>query len=174
MANATDSMERVTRVFNGTYTIQNRATSDYRTFRIRTQKDDAKFAPGQRIISLRTGPGNSWQDWRQFGFVTEDGIKVWRSKSNLIPLAKAFWAIVAEERFGEQYEVLVSATCFRCNRELTVPASIKSGIGPVCADRMTEVVNGQTMTVAEADRIRSIARQYKKLQAEIARVKAEE
>jgi hypothetical protein len=44
-------------VFNGTYTITS-PTGEHRTFRIKTQKDDARFAPGKRTIALLTGSDN--------------------------------------------------------------------------------------------------------------------
>lgn len=36
------------------------------------------------------------------------------------------------------FSVLVAGVCRRCNRKLTVPASIESGIGPECAGRENE------------------------------------
>lgn len=41
------------RLFNGFYTIRNRQTGEHRTFRIATQAEDARFAPGERIVSLQ-------------------------------------------------------------------------------------------------------------------------
>jgi hypothetical protein len=45
-------------IFNGRYTIQNRTTGEHRTFIIRTQPKDSKFAPGCRVAALLTGPDN--------------------------------------------------------------------------------------------------------------------
>ena len=44
------------RTHNGTITIHNPKTGDHRTFQIKTQPADAKFAPGRRVVSLLTGP----------------------------------------------------------------------------------------------------------------------
>lgn len=169
-----NEFEKSTRVFNGTYTIQNRSSSDYRTFRIRTQPDNARFKPGERIIAMRIGPDNSFRSWLQFGTITDEGISVWfKQRERMTKFARAFWAIVAEEKFGDQYEVMASTTCLRCNRELTTPESIRCGIGPVCAERVTEMVNGKTVTVAEAERIRRIARRYKELKQQISSIVGE-
>lgn len=53
---------------NGTLTVKSEGSGEHRTFRIRTQKADADFAPGERIISLLTGPDNT-ASYTQFGFV---------------------------------------------------------------------------------------------------------
>lgn len=45
-------------IYSGTYTITN-SKGEHRTFRIKRQKKDAKFAPGARILSLMVGPDNS-------------------------------------------------------------------------------------------------------------------
>ena len=67
-------------ILNGTFTMTNRESGEHRTFQIRTQPDDAKFAPGKRVIALLRGPDNE-SDYQPFGFVSEDGtIYVWRSK----------------------------------------------------------------------------------------------
>ena len=62
--------------FNGIYTVTNKETGEHRTFAVRTQKEDAKFAPGERIVALLTGPNNE-DDYTGFGFVTPAGIIVW-------------------------------------------------------------------------------------------------
>jgi len=121
---------------NGKVTIKNPATGKHRTFRIRTQPEDSRFAPGKRVVSLRVG-GHSdadWKGWTGFAFVDADGqIKVWRKKQN------GNWPVYARmleypetfESKGAEYQF--EGHCRRCNRELTNPNSIESGIGPVCA-----------------------------------------
>lgn len=121
---------------NGKITITNPKTGNHRTFRIRTQADSANFAPGQRIVSLLTGPDNQ-EDYRGFGFVTEEGrILVWRKKrGNGKPSEFDIFARMLTE--PERYEAegvtyQFSTRCRRCNHELTDPTSISLGIGPVC------------------------------------------
>ena len=37
--------------------------------------------------------------------------------------------------FGEGYRLLLEGRCVKCNKKLTKPESIRTGIGPVCAGR---------------------------------------
>lgn len=52
------------------------------------------------------------------------------------PSHKAFawvWKALQQDAIPEQVEVWHEGRCGRCNRKLTVPASIAAGIGPECA-----------------------------------------
>lgn len=138
---------RAAKVFNGTFTIRNRETNEHRTFSIKTQPDDAQFAPGQRIVSLLTGPDNT-HSYTGFAFINDNGIHVWKSKSNRGSelykgwtnwdwMAEMLWHIAANiphPRFDvRRYELMHEGRCLKCNRKLTTPESIESGIGPICA-----------------------------------------
>ena len=135
-------------IYSGTYTITN-SKGEHRTFRIKRQKKDAKFAPGARILSLMIGSDNE-NSYKGFAFVQEDKIHIWKSCSNKVNdyyaklMKAAIDAIQASEsenvetRFicsGHQYAVMLSKRCVRCNRKLTNPESIKAGIGPECATK---------------------------------------
>ncbi len=123
---------------NGCLTITNTLTGNHRTFRIRTQNDPAGFAPGERIVSLLTGPDNT-SDYTGFGFVKDNGkIVVWRKyrgqggeKSAYEKYADLLMYPEHYEQRGFVYEF--SIRCRKCNRELTTSESIASGIGPICA-----------------------------------------
>ena len=124
---------------NGEITMHNPATDGHRTIRIRTQKVDASFAPGERILYLLNGHDNE-RDYLPFAFVKADGrVIVWaRYRGNGVPsayelLAKMIQNPAPYEAVGVSY--LFSTTCRRCNRTLTTPQSIQNGIGPVCAGR---------------------------------------
>jgi len=135
MTTATVAHEFTIATHNGKITVTNPA-GDHRTFQIKTQKADAKFAPGERIVGLLIGQDNQ-NDFQSFGFVKDDGrVVVWSKYrgTQFERLAKMLTNAESEaERFG--LEFLWSATCRRCNRELTTPESIKSGIGPTCAEK---------------------------------------
>jgi len=146
------SDERASRIFNGYYTIESRK-GGHRTLRIATvAKGKLK---GRRIVSLLTGPNNS-DDYRGFGFVDDDGVQVWkrfagggfsrRVYSEIViakhegmhmKLAKLLWSLAVEDGQAERagYKLLLEARCLRCNRRLTTPESIRTGVGPVCAGR---------------------------------------
>ncbi len=120
---------------NGTLTIENPATGQHRTFRIRTQKQDARFAPGQRIIGLLVGQDNE-NDYLQFGFVNDNGqVNVW-SKYRGTEFEKFGRMISTLEESCKRWNLNAawSVKCRRCNRELTTPESIASGIGPTCSE----------------------------------------
>lgn len=135
------------RVKNGTWTVRNRRTGEHRTFRIKTQRDDAKFAPGMRVLSLLTGPNNE-QDFTGIAFIDDTGVKVWskRRGTQFEQLAQMFWLVAldlpaphpwSEGRMQDEnhYEFMGEARCVRCNRKLTEPVSIETGIGPECGGR---------------------------------------
>ena len=132
--------------FNGTYTIQNVKTGEHRTFRIRTQKETARFAPGKRTVALLTGPNNEL-DYDSFGFVINENIFVWSQKRGQGKMSAYDWyAFMLQDladnngdklrELGKDYRIMLEKRCIRCNRKLTHPDSIASGIGPECASRI--------------------------------------
>ena len=141
-------MEPVT-TCNGFITITNQTTGEYRTFRIRTQKENAKFAPGERVVALLIGSSNT-SDYLGFGFMQENGwISLW--KRNRTPhyegLAKAIRLGFKALENGQEtfttgkatYSVQLSKRCLMCNRPLTTPESLSRGYGPECAARLGKV-----------------------------------
>lgn len=135
-------MEPIT-ISNGFLTVTNESSGGHRTFRVRTQKEDSKFAPGMRVVALLIGPNNT-ADYQGFGFVLDNGwISLW--KRNRTPqyegLAKAVRLASKALENGKDtfqtpkatYSVRLSKRCLRCNRTLTTPESLKRGYGPDCA-----------------------------------------
>jgi len=125
------------RTHNGTVTLKNPATGNHRTFQIRTQPDDSKFAPGQRIVALMDGPDNV-NSYRPFGFISESGwINLWR-KHRESKTFQTYAHMLRDPNHWEEnhsIEYLHEGRCRICNRKLTTPDSVESGIGPVCAAR---------------------------------------
>jgi len=121
------------RTHNGKITVENTIRGTHRTFRIRTQKEDATFAPGERILALLTGPDNT-RSYTQIGFVKDDGqIILWTRYRT-----KQYQRLIRVLQNPSHYETLgcvyhYEGTCRRCNRTLTTPESLRSGLGPVCA-----------------------------------------
>lgn len=120
---------------NGIFTVKSTKTGEHRTFRVRTQKDDARFAPGKRVLGLLTGSDNE-NDYQGFAFVDDFGIHVWTKKRTpaFLAFAKMLEALTAHEAAG-QVEVHAETVCRRCNRVLTDPISVTEGIGPICSGR---------------------------------------
>jgi hypothetical protein len=130
-------METVHAIRNGTFTITNVRTMEHRTFQVRTQRDDARFAPGQRILSVLTGPNNT-NDYQGIAFLN-GGLNVWKRHrgGRFEDYAKFVWKFFnnPEPEWADQFVVEWATTCIRCNRMLTHPLSIAVGIGPDCGDR---------------------------------------
>lgn len=128
------------KIFNGTYTIES-PKGGHRTFRIKTQRDSSKFAPGERIVALLTGPDNT-SSYTSFGFLRDDGtIKLFRKRDtdvfqNYAKMLRQFMLLGDDSQIARMgYKCLVSRCCRRCNKKLTTPESIEAGIGPECATK---------------------------------------
>lgn len=123
------------RTHNGKITVENTVRGTHRTFRIKTQPEDANFAPNERILSLLVGPDNTG-DYLQIGFVKDDGrVILWRKyrTAQYEALVRVLQRPDHYRSLGCQYHY--EGRCRRCNRTLTTPESVQSGIGPVCAGR---------------------------------------
>jgi hypothetical protein len=120
---------------NGIITVENPARGTHRTFRIETQPADAKFAPGERILSLLIGPDNGY-DYLGIGFVKDDGrVILWKryQTEQYHALVRVLQKVDHFRSIGLVYHF--EGRCRKCNRTLTTPESIRSGIGPTCAKR---------------------------------------
>ena len=125
---------------NGMVTVHNPATGNHRTFRVETRE----FPDGaiKRVVSLLIGPDREdWTAWRPFGFaVGSRTVAVWRkyqgAPNDPTDYQKFARMLERPDRFAARgLEYLIEARCRRCNRPLTRPDSIASGLGPVCAGR---------------------------------------
>jgi hypothetical protein len=126
---------------DATFTLVSKRTGARRTFRVRETGDNVP-TPVRRFVDLLVGPENT-SDFHYLCFLHErDGTL------NLKPNKhgwgdEAFRALEwMVRRINERGEALLrdaefwhEGRCGRCGRALTVPESIASGIGPVCAGR---------------------------------------
>lgn len=147
--------ENLTCVPNGIYTIEN-AEGKYITLKVKRQADDARFAPGEYVLSIFKGRDNDNDlAYKGFAFVKPDGIVLWRKarQDNLLKYAAELIRAAALplenpgvddnkaevtydfRHCGRLYHVSVSRRCAFCNRRLTTPGSIRHGYGPNCAER---------------------------------------
>jgi hypothetical protein len=118
-------------------TLRSKATGTRFTYKI-VQSDPAKCRAGQMpvfFVSLLNGADNTG-DFAYIGTIFADGFRVTR-KSRVAadaPSAVAFsWFMKHLE--DSRVEVWHEGRCGRCGRTLTVPESIESGLGPVCAGK---------------------------------------
>jgi hypothetical protein len=121
------------RTHSGIITVLNPETGDHRTFRVRRQRDDSRFMPGERLVALLTGPDNR-SNYRAFGKVTSQGnVHLWRQHWDN-PTYEWFKKFLENPRAYPKLEVTFEGRCLRCGRKLTTPESVKSGIGPRCRE----------------------------------------
>ncbi len=141
---------------NGTYTVQRPDGSHY-TVKVWTAlKGDLA---GKRLISLLVGPNNV-EDYKAVAFWNDDRrvANVWKRFASDVdkracPLDGFHWSTelnVTEKRIAcfvglvlrdsspweeQGFRYLLEGRCLKCNRPLTTPESIETGIGPVCAGK---------------------------------------
>ena len=119
---------------NGTITLENSRTGAHRTLRVHA----VKFQDGtkHRVLQLLTGHDNT-NSYQSFAFVNEAGeVKLWKRFKDGAHAKLA--ALVSNPRklaATPHLHTHCAARCRICNRKLTTPESIKSGIGPICASR---------------------------------------
>ena len=154
---------------DGRYTIKSMSTGNERTIKVKTQGEDAKFAPGERVVALLSGKDNT-TNYTGFGFIRSDScgeyVQIWRRKlgedgkrspwefyGELVQLAATALkeATLAPQddavaRFGvkvaqdtREYEVALGVPCLVCGRPLTRMESIRRGMGSECAEKMGDI-----------------------------------
>lgn len=124
---------------NATLTLVSTKTGTRFTYKVRANDEGDMF-----FVSLLNGPDNT-SDFRYLGRIAGETFWMGRKTPRAgdvgkdAPSMKAFawtWAhLVGEVLPNEQLEIWHEGRCARCNRLLTVPASIASGFGPECAGK---------------------------------------
>lgn len=132
-----NTVEEVARFLSGgkaTFTLVSRATGVRFTFKVR-RKETVTF------VSLLNGPDN-WTNYAYIGMLNLDGNGLrLTAKSNATedaPSVRAFRYFaqnLAKGVLPDTLEFWHTGHCCRCNRLLTVPSSVASGIGPECASK---------------------------------------
>ena len=123
---------------NARVTLVSAATGRRFTYSIKSKKmDDGKIF---HFVGLLTGPSNE-SDYSFLGTIFDSSKFAHGRKSKIhptAPSAKAFgwaWSHLATGALPPSCEVHHEGRCGRCGRALTVPESIESGLGPVCATK---------------------------------------
>ena len=123
-----------------TVTLVSKKTGTRFTFKV-SMADDGQA----HFVALLNGPDNE-ADYKYLGRIARDifwaGRKVPRGGDITpdAPSSRAFawaWKAIVQDTLPEQLEVWHEGRCGRCNRKLTVPSSIASGMGPECAGKST-------------------------------------
>lgn len=141
---------------DGTYTVVFGDDTFYVTVKIETDLEEKRidgspnFFYGRQIVRFLSGPDNE-NNFTGFAHIDEDGAihvwKRWRSSSNQPTenIQKYLDAVVLLQKSGGEFQeesgmkyALRSGRCRKCNRTLTVPASLHRGMGPVCSKGGTD------------------------------------
>jgi hypothetical protein len=124
---------------NATVTLVSTKTGTRFTYKIRANDEGDVF-----FVSLLSGPDNE-SDYRYLGRIARgvfwQGRKVPKAGDVLAsaPSSQAFawaWQKLAKGVMSEALEIWHEGRCGRCNRKLTVPESLRTGLGPECAGKV--------------------------------------
>ena len=121
------------------FTIVSSDTGVRYTFKVsQKENDDGSLSPF--FVSILTGPDN-WSNYRYLGTISHSGRYAHGRKSKIsdkAPSARCISWLLSNVHDSEQMariEFWHEGRCGVCGRKLTVPESVASGIGPVCAGR---------------------------------------
>ena len=125
--------EKTLAVDNGYYTVVY-PDETWTTIRV----SDWNNRSGCKVLSYLFSSDNT-SDYAGFASIDENGkLAVWKrfqSNSRLATAARVVTGSGDRSSLQEEY-ALKSGRCARCNRRLTVPASINRGLGPECASKV--------------------------------------
>ncbi len=126
---------------NAIITLVSKATGQRYTFKISRAEDNGSSSRPY-FVALLTNPDNN-SGYTYLGLVPSDGLhaysallltKASKLKNGSTPVrAFRYFLSCLDKGKLEKLEVWHEGKCGRCGRRLTVPESIASGLGPVCA-----------------------------------------
>lgn len=147
---ASDALKYIT-AGNATFTVVSVATQARFTFRVQQAepKEDERLTEQQRaalpfFVTVLTDSDNNGR-YTYMGTIFQRRAFKFTAKSKIgkeAPSAKAFMWIWYKLNTGElpaTVEVWHEGACGKCGRKLTVPSSIASGLGPICAGAVTRI-----------------------------------
>jgi len=110
------------------------------TYKVTAVKDrDTKKPTGSFFVSVLSGADSRYT---YIGLLTSTGLLIHTAGSRVADTAPSFvafrWAAAGgiTRSLGKDLEIFHDGACGRCGRALTVPASVASGLGPVCSKRV--------------------------------------
>ena len=143
-------------VFSGRsiFTVKSLKTNKYVTFKFQQKVDKKKgtrkvlkrydffYVSVREGNSIYTGSfGDSRHNFKYVGCCTEKDKNVFITKNSLFNRDDPVFSIinfVLNTPTNKYLRVYHNSSCGRCGLMLTVPESVKTGIGPVCAGRIQE------------------------------------
>lgn len=133
-----NTIERFLFAGKATATVVSKKTGTRFTFKVQTPKDN----DNRWFVNVLTGPNNAWNgDWKYLGFVDEHGRFMAGVKGRPAAVSFKAFAFLARaimetnEEAMNKMELWHDGRCGSCGRKLTVPESIETGLGPICAGK---------------------------------------
>lgn len=153
MFNTAKEIREFTLAGNATITLESQKTGAHFTYRVRQATDKNDKPTNRWFVSVMNGPDNESSfayiglidaGARQANFLDPNGPVQFRqtAKSRFGPDTPSvrgfvfFWHAIVANKTPCSMNVRHEGKCGCCNRKLTTPESLDSGIGPVCAERM--------------------------------------
>lgn len=125
------------------FTLESKATGTRFTYKVTKKQEEGKSPI--YFVGLLNGPNNT-RDYAYLAFMGSGDLSPRiTAKSCASPNSKSFMAIQwaftmlnsgKVEEFSNQVKVWHEGRCFSCGRVLTVPESIETGLGPICAEKV--------------------------------------
>lgn len=128
---------------NARFTIKNKKTGNRFTYRVRRPLRETPETTNVLFVSVLTGRENDHAysyigTLRQYNGVWRfsHGVKSHISENavSVVAFGVVFNAFISLKREHPDLEIWHEGRCCRCGHPLTVPESIRSGIGPECAN----------------------------------------
>jgi len=119
------------------FTLVSERTGTRFTYRVKVKKGEDGEPTDFFFVSVLTGPQNT-RDYTYLGCL-RGGSFVHDRRMRIGPEAPSrqafawFWNRVRNNQELSQCEVWHEGRCGRCHRLLTVPESLETGLGPICA-----------------------------------------
>jgi uncharacterized protein DUF6011 len=124
---------------NATITLESLRTGAHFTFKVKqaTDKETGELVEGMYFVSLLNGQDNE-NDYMYLGMIRRGQFGLTKgSRAGAEALSvKAFSFFFSSTELHPELVVHHEGRCGRCGRTLTVPESIRNGIGPECLTKM--------------------------------------
>lgn len=132
---------------NATITVKSLRTQTRFTYRVREAPPPTTINSPSKVgwfVAVLTGPENS-HDYTYLGHIfreSHDYVHGRKSRIDIGAPSSIAWqwfygsVVLGDRLHPEKVEVWHEGRCGRCNRKLTVPLSIATGIGPDCAQQL--------------------------------------
>lgn len=133
-----EKIKRFTTAGNARLTLVSERTGQRFTYQVKEKKDEEGKPTGFFFVSVLTGPDNT-SSYTYLGclsngrFINDRHLRIGAEAPSRRGFAW-FWRNLNGGDLSK-VEVWHEGRCGRCGRVLTVPESIQTGLGPVCAGR---------------------------------------